>query len=428
MTRRRAGAAVAGLVLALVAWVGLAAPASAHASTSRDATTKVEQAFDGSRDALLTAVDQYRQGRRAEALDTARSAYLDYFELVEPTLRVVDSDFTLEMEDRYALQRDAIEHDQGLGEVRGRTASIQQGLTEFEAKVASPGLGAASLAFLSSFVIIFREGLEVVLLLAALLGFLASTDAGARYRRPLVLGVGAAVLASVATFVVLGVLLSIAPIGRELLEAATTALAVVLLFVISFWLLSRLEHRRWMEFLRSRVWGAMATGSAFAVAAVGFTAVYREGFETVLFYQALLFFTTGVVEWVVAGFAAGLVALGVCGYAILVLRRRLPVRAFMIGAVSLIMLMSVAFLGNVINQLQNLAYLPHTSLRGDIPRLPVFITQLTGIHPTVETIAAQGSLLAVYAIGLGVLIATSRRARRAARPSLESLVGGEAHG
>ena len=427
MSVRRPAGVLAAVVLALVAWVALAAPASAHAAGGNEKTAEVVRAFDGSRDALLAAVDQYRQGRRAEALQSARNAYLDYFESVEPTLRVVDSDFTLEMEDRYALQRHAIEHDQGLGEVRSRTASIQQGLTEFEAKVASPGLGAASLAFLSSFVIIFREGLEVVLLLAALLGFLAGTDAGARYRRPLVLGVGAAVLASVATFVVIGVVLSVAPIGRELLEAVTTAVAVVLLFAISFWLLSRLEHRRWLEFLRSRVWGAMATGSALAVAAVGFTAVYREGFETVLFYQALLFFTTGVVEWVVAGFAAGLVALGACAYAILVLRRRLPVRAFMIGAVSLIMLMSVAFLGNVINQLQNLAYLPHTPLR-EVPRLPVFISQLTGIHPTVETIAAQGSLFAVYAIGLGVLVAISRRGRRASRPTLESLVGGEAHG
>src|SRR4051794_18828727 len=98
---------------------------------------------------------------------------------------------------------------------------------------------------------------------------------------------GAGVATAVTFFVIRGVLGAL-PFGREVLEAVTAILAVGVLFYVSFWLVARLEHKRWMEFLRSRVWSATATGSTAALAAVGFTAIYREGFETALFYQALV--------------------------------------------------------------------------------------------------------------------------------------------
>ncbi len=78
------------------------------------------------------------------------------------------------------------------------------------------------------------------------------------------------------------------------MEAATAILAVVVLFWVSFWLISRLEHERWMEFLKARVWTAVSLGSAASLMLIGFTAVYREGFETVLFYEALFSFGQGL--------------------------------------------------------------------------------------------------------------------------------------
>ena len=79
-----------------------------------------------------------------------------------------------------------------------------------------------------------------------------------------------------------------------MLEAITALVAVAVLFYVSFWLIARLEHKRWMEFLRSRVWSAVSVGSTASLVLVGFTAVYREGFETALFYQALLSFGAGL--------------------------------------------------------------------------------------------------------------------------------------
>src|SRR5687768_17199428 len=100
-----------------------------------------------------------------------------------------------------------------------------------------------------------------------------------------------------------------------------------------------------MEFVRSRLWGAAARGSVLAVALVGFVAVFREGFETVLFYQALTFYAGGVGGWVLLGFVAGLLALGGLGFAIFKLHARLPLKSLMTAAVAMVMLLSIAFVG-----------------------------------------------------------------------------------
>ena len=104
--------------------------------------------------------------------------------------------------------------------------------------------------------------------------------------------------------------LEIAPVQRELLEGVTAVAAVLVLFAVSFWLVSRLDHKHWLEFMRARVSSAIAAGSAIAFAGLGFTAVYREGFETVLFYQALSIFAKGLGIYVALGFATAVVALG----------------------------------------------------------------------------------------------------------------------
>ena len=113
-----------------------------------------------------------------------------------------------------------------------------------------------------------------------------------------------------ATVFLLQAVISVAPASRELMEALTGVLAVVVLFWVSFWLISRLEHKRWMEFLKARVWTAVSLGSTASLVLIGFTVVYREGFETVLFYQALLSFDTGLEIWTAIGFGLGVLALG----------------------------------------------------------------------------------------------------------------------
>ena len=125
-----------------------------------------------------------------------------------------------------------------------------------------------------------------------------------------------------------------------------------MLFYVSFWLIARLEHKKWMEFVRARLWSAVSVGSTASLMAVGFTAVYREGFETALFYQSLLTFGEGLGWYIVLGVGLACVALAGVAYAVFKLGRKLPVRTFMNTAVVLVMVTSIALLGNAVHTLQ----------------------------------------------------------------------------
>jgi high-affinity iron transporter len=192
---------------------------------------------------------------------------------------------------------------------------------------------------------------------------------------------------------------------------------VAVLFYVSFWLISRLEHKRWMEFLRARVWSAVSVGSATALALVGFTAVYREGFETALFYQALLSFGPGLGLWVALGLGAGIAALAVVSWAIFKLGRKMPVKVFLSAAVVLLMVTSVAFLGNAVRSLQE-ADVIGLHRWADWPRAPIFLSQSLGYWPSRETIVAQAALAAIYVAGaLYLFVLRPRRQRKAIAPA-----------
>ncbi|MDQ3964809.1 MAG: FTR1 family protein, partial [Actinomycetota bacterium] len=363
------------------------------------------------------------------AYTAARNAYLDHFEYVEIPLRVRDGGLTLEVEEDFAALRNLIEAGAPVGDVEATAAEVRRGLDRVERTLSAPGVAAPLIALFYAFTIVFREGLEAVLVVAAILAYLEASR-NTQYRGAILKGVGGAVLATAATFVVTSLFLDIAPFQRELLEAGTALLAVAVLFYVSFWLVARLDHRRWMEFVKAKVWAAATTGSTLALAGVGFTAVYREGFETVLFYQALLSFAEGLSEWVALGALSGVAVLGVIGYVIFRAGKRVPIRTFLGTAVVLVMVMSVAFVGNAVRALQSAATISVTFFEG-LPRLPIFLAELTGWYPTRETILAQAMLALVYIAGaMWMFVIVPRRERRIAAPptaTVDESVQPEAH-
>ena len=227
------------------------------------------------------------------------------------------------------------------------------------------------LVFGQAFTVLFREGLEAVLLLSVLLGYLESTK-NSQYKKPILWGVAAAGVATIVTFFAMDAVFSVLPFGREVLEALVAILAVAVLFYVSFWLIARLEQRRWLEFLKARVWTAVSVGSVGTLALIGFTSVYREGFETALFFQALTTFGAGLGVWVAAGAATGAVALAAVAFAIFRYGRKLPIRTFLSIAVVIVMATSVAFIGNAVTSLQEAAVLDFHRLgcRSSSPRRP----------------------------------------------------------
>jgi len=398
--RSRAASSVGGLgrrflllALLVVAVLMVAQPASAADGTSRQEAIEQLQKVRGSINETLTL---FKQGHDAEALKQSQSGYLNHFELVEIPLRVADPQFTLDAETKFAEVRQAI-RDGRTGDVKDRIIELRGIIDQAERKLSSPGLTAPLLVASQSFLIIFREGLEAVLLLSVLLGYLEAAKAS-QFKRPVLWGVGLAVLATVATVFAVRFVFELAPINRELMEAITAIIAVAVLFWVSFWLISRLEHKRWMEFLKARVWTAVSLGSTASLVLIGFTAVYREGFETTLFYEALLSFGTGLELWIGLGFAVGVVALVAVSYGIFRLGRRMPVKVFLSGAVLLLMATSIAFLGNAMYELQQTDVVGYHRLAG-WPRLPIYLAQATGYYPTRETVGAQAGLLAVYLLG-----------------------------
>jgi high-affinity iron transporter len=378
------------LLAPLAAVLALAAgAATAHAATEDDQFAGVRAKVAQASVLIDQAVAAAAAGNREEAYDIARTAYLDHFELAEVPLRLRNPNLVLDLEFAFAKLRNGIRDGDPMSEVRANAIAVQQGLRDVDRSLADKGLAAPLIAFVFSFTILFREGLEAVLLIAILLGSLKAGRA-TNYRRPLVAGIGAAIVATFVTWLLAAFVIEIAPLQRELLEGVTALVAVVILFAITFWLVARLEHRHWMEFMRARVSSAIAAGTGFAFAALGFTAVYREGFETALFYQALALFAEGLTLWIL---------LVVVAFAILKLGKRLPLKPMLMTAAMLLLLLSVAFVGNAVRSLQEGDWIGVTPIDGSWARPPIYVAELTGIHPTKEGLLTQGVLLAVYVAG-----------------------------
>lgn len=429
MKGRRPAAALLALsllapVIIMLGWVPTAAaaqhlpnpaPAAQQLVTQQQAISREEaiRQLAAVRASIDRTLELVKQGQIEQAYEQAKTGYLDHFEYVEVPLRVVAPDLTADAETKFAEIRGLIKSGAPVDVVRANIIELRRLIDDTERRLTDTGFDAASVVAGQSFLIIFREGLEAVLLLTALLGYLEATKS-TRYRKPIVWGVVLGLAATAVTYLILRSVLAVLPVGREVLEAAVATAAVVVLLYISFFLIARLEHRRWMEFLRSRVFNAVSVGSTTALVLVGFTALYREGLETALLYQALVEFGEGLGEWILVGLGVGLLALAGVSFLIFRLGRRLPVKTFLVCAVVLLMATSVAFLGNAVRSLQTADLVALTPLAG-LPNAPIFLAQALGYWPSLQTLASQAVLIAVYVLGATWLLLVRPRRTREVR-------------
>jgi high-affinity iron transporter len=264
---------LAGLFLVMLGLLAGASPAFAAdgSAVTRDEAVRQLGVVRASIDQTLELV---KEGRRQEAYVQAKAGYLDHFEFVEVPLRVVAPDLTADAETKFAGIRGLITSGAPTEQVRDNIVALRRLIDDSERRLTDPGFQAAGVVAGQSFLIIFREALEAVLLLTALLGYLEAAKASS-YRRPIVWGMGLALVAAGLTFLLLRAVLAALPVGREVLEAATAFAAVAVLLYISFWLITRPENRRWQEFLRSWLFNAVSVGSSAALVLVGSTALPR---------------------------------------------------------------------------------------------------------------------------------------------------------
>src|SRR5947207_12367532 len=182
--------------------------------------------------------------------------------------------------------------------------------------------------FVASFFLLLREGFEAILSVAALMTFLVKAGAPVPRRRDVARGAWLAVAASLLTWILVELLFQVTPGGRELIEGATMLFAAAVLFYVSYWLLSKIEAAKWTAFVRGKMQSALSSGSGAALSAVAFLAVYREGFETILFYKALFTSAGAMGVSVLGGIAAGAVGLVIIYLAINQLGLRVAMKPF----------------------------------------------------------------------------------------------------
>jgi high-affinity iron transporter len=328
------------------------------------------------------------------------------------------------MEIKFAELRNLIQARSPYQEVEGKVIEIRRGLDESERLVSGTGILAPGIAFSTSFSIIFREGLESALIMGAILTYLDASR-NERFKKHVYYGIVIAVAATAVTWIIAEFVIEISGASRELIEAIAGVSAVAVLFWVSFWVLNKIETKKWIEFVKAKVWKATTTGSVMVFVLLSFFTVYREGFETVLFYQAMLSFAKYMEWYVFAGLVAGLAVIIGTAFVVRKLGKKLPLRILFALTMGIGAYMSIAFMGNAIREFQEVGYLPTTHLIGTVPRLDINLASMTGMHPTLETIIAQVVLLSVYVTGsMYVLIIHPRRIRlvERARKSRADLV------
>ncbi len=243
------------------------------------------------------------------------------------------------------------------------------------------------LTFLGAFGIIVREGLEAILVIAAIIAYLVKSG-NARSVRNVYIGAAAGIAASFAAAAVLAWAKQAfvgAGLAQEIIEGITALIAVCVLFYVSNWMISKAEAASWSRFIDGKVQASVEQGSSFALAFTAFLSVFREGAEVVLFYQPML--SEGNPGMVWAGFGAGCVLLVFVYLAITKLSIKLPIKVFFTATSILMAVMCVSFLGSGIKELAEGNVFDLTLRVPGIPENDVI--QIFGIYPWLETLVPQ---------------------------------------
>ncbi|HZF93838.1 MAG TPA: FTR1 family protein [Allosphingosinicella sp.] len=389
---------------ALAARVGpeRAAPLTAYLRATPGAVTQSQGGpLDIARTKLRESLEAYRAGDRAAARELALSAYLEGFEPVEPMLATRNGGLLRRVEAAMADLRSAIAAARPVPEVEARVAALNA-LFDETAQVTAPGQASAVSAFLGGFVILAREGLEALLIVIAMIVFLQRADR--REVLPYVHGGWAAALvAGVATWWAATHLIEVSGASREITEGAGSIFAALVLIFVGIWMHGKAQADEWNRYIRATLDKALSRRSAWFLFLLAFVAVYREVFETILFYTALSSEGNGLALF--AGAAAAAVMLTVIAWAMLKYSRRLPITKFFNWSAILIAILAVVLIGKGVAALQEAGTLGITPLHA-APSIPIL-----GIAPTAEALGAQLAVLVILLIGFG------RNKRRSAVPA-----------
>jgi high-affinity iron transporter len=349
---------------------------------------------------LAQSLAAFRRGDRPAAKELALSAYLDGFEPIEPTLSARDSTLMSRIEGAMGEYRAAVDSNASTDDAAERVAVLDSLFDDAEVALAPDAATEAS-TFLGAFTILLREGLEALLIVVAMIAFLrkAERTEALRYVHG---GWVSALVAGALTWAVATYAIGISGASRELTEGFGSLFAAVVLLSVGIWMHGKAQADQWQRYIREKMSRALSGGSGWFLFGLAFVVVYREVFETILFYAALS--TQGNNAMLLAGAGSAIGVLGVIAWAMLRYSRTLPITQFFRYSSWLMAGLTVVLAGKGVSALQEAGIIDIAPL-ANVPRL-----SMLGLFPTWQSVFAQ--LVMVIAIVTG--FAWNRRKEPAA--------------
>lgn len=255
--------------------------------------------------------------------------------------------------------------------------------------------GAAWQTFLAVLGLTLREGLEAILVIAAIIAYLVKTNSR-KYLASVYIGAGLGVLFSVVLAMIFnGIAASLGDAqsgaGQEIFEGVTMFLAVIVLFYVSNWMLSKAEAETWSKYIKDKVQQSIDKGSMYTLSFSAFLAVAREGAELIMFFQGMRANITNNPQMLWGGLALAVLILAIVYVAITKLSVRLPLKPFFTFTSVLMFILCISFIGKGVYELQEADVIGRTI----IPWMNGFNFELLGIYDRYENLIPQLILLAL---------------------------------
>jgi len=341
------------------------------------------------RNGLGQSLKAYQAGDRHQARELALSAYLDGFEPLEPAIATRNATLMEQIEGKLGEYRAAIERGEEPDVLADHLRVLNVLFDDAEAVLTSSTASSVS-TFLGAATILLREGLEALLIVVAMIAFLRKaerTDVLPHVHAGWISGLVAGLLTWAAATWIIG----ISGASRELTEGFGSVFAAVVLLSVGIWMHDKSHADQWQRYIRDKMSNALSGRSAWILFGLAFVAVYREVFETILFYAAI--WTQGNGTAMLAGAVAACIALTLIAAAMLRFARRLPIGKFFSYSSWLMAILAVVLAGKGVASLQEAGIVGISPLVS-VPRLSWF-----GVYPTVQTVAAQLLVLGALAAG-----------------------------
>lgn len=355
-----------------------------------------------SRSKLGASVRAYAAGNRDEARKLALSAYLDGFEPVEPILSARNPQLMHAIESAMGEFRGAVSQGAPLAEIQSRAQALDSRFAAAEQALAPQASNSVS-TFLSALTILVREGVEALLIVVAMIAFLRKAERVDELKF-VHGGWVAALVAGLITWFVATTLISFSGASRELTEGFGGIFAALVLVFVGIWMHGKAQADAWQRYVRDKLNRALDRGSGWFLFGLAFVVVYREAFETILFYAAMWEDSPGAL---LAGVIVGAAILLAVAGAMLRYSARLPIAQFFRYSSTLMAVLAVVLAGKGIAAIQEAGLIGVTPL-AFVPRI-----DWLGLQPSAQVVLAQLAALAALIIGFALNRLGSRRGSRA---------------